>query len=188
MIKKTFAFVLTALFFTMASSFVKPNQQSSDEEIHWMSIEEAFAATQKNPKKTLIDVYTNWCGWCKVMDKKTFKNQEVVRYVNENYYAVKLNAESREDIVIGNTTYKYNEQNRANDIAVALLQGKMSYPSMVYLDEQFNMIQPIPGYLEARQFHEIITFIGEDYHKKETFDTYKASTYKKNFREALVSL
>ncbi|KPM47501.1 thioredoxin family protein [Jiulongibacter sediminis] len=188
MIKKTFAFALTVVVFAIGSSFKCLEERPTTEGINWMSIEEAFAATQKNPKKTIIDVYTNWCGWCKVMDKKTFTNPEVVKYVNENYYAVKLNAESKEDIVIGNTTYKYNEQNRANDIAVALLQGKMSYPSMVYLDEQFNMIQPIPGYLEARQFHEIITFIGDDYHKKETFDAYKAGTYKKNFSEALVSL
>jgi len=146
------------------------------------------ARNQKAPRKILIDVYTGWCGWCKVMDKKTFTNSEVVKYVNENFYAVKLDAETQKSITLGTTTYKYNTQNRANDIALALLQGKMSYPSIVYLDEEFNMIQPIPGYMEARAFHEVITFIGEDYHKKQTFDAYKANTYKSVFKSSLASL
>src|SRR5690606_15972317 len=113
---------------------------------------------------------------------------EVIKYVNANYYAVKLNAESKKDIKIGTVTYSYNEANRANEVAVALLQGKMSYPSIVYLDEQFNMIQPIPGFQEARQFHEIITFIGGDFHKKESFDLYRNNTYKKLFSSSVVSL
>ncbi len=180
-----FSFVIISLF--ISSSFVSKNKVEA-QEINWMSIEEAYAATQKNPKKTIIDVYTEWCGWCKVMDKKTFRNPEVVKYINENFYAVKLDAESKEDIVIGNTTYSYNEQNRANDVAIALLQGKLSFPSMVYLDEQFNMIQPIPGYMEAKPFHEVITFIGDNHHKKESFDSYKANTYKKLYKDSLVSL
>lgn len=186
MFKKTVAFLLASVIFFSLSSFKTDEPQSDG--IHWMSLEQAFAATQKNPKKVLIDVYTGWCGWCKVMDKKTFTNPEVIKYVNENYYAVKLDAESKDDITIGSVTYSYNDANRANDVAVALLQGKMSYPSIVYLDEQFNMIQPIPGYQEARQFHEIITFIGGNFHKKESFDTYKAGTYKKLYSSALAGL
>ncbi|WP_229201241.1 thioredoxin family protein [Arcticibacterium luteifluviistationis] len=184
MLKRTSLLLITALLFLGTTSFKKEKEAG----INWMSIEEAYAAAQKNPKKVIIDVYTDWCGWCKVMDKKTFTNPEVVKYVNENFYAVKLDAESKQDITLGTTTYKYNAQNRANDIAVALLQGKMSFPSMVYLDEEFNMIQPIPGYMEARAFHEVITFIGGDYHKSEAFDTYKATTYKDIFKTALVSL
>lgn len=184
MFRRTSLLLITAFLFLGTTSF----KNETKETINWMSIEEAYAAAQKNPKKVVIDVYTDWCGWCKVMDKKTFTNSEVAKYVNENFYAVKLDAESKKDIILGTTTYKYNAQNRANDIAVALLQGKLSYPSMVYLDEQFNMIQPIPGYMEARAFHEVITFIGGDHHKKETFDSYKSTTYKDIFKTAIVSL
>jgi thioredoxin-related protein len=155
--------------------------------IHWMTIEQAYTASLKNPKKTVIDVYTDWCGWCKVMDKKTFTNPEIIKYINENYYAVKLDAETRKSITLGSTTYDFNEENRANDIAIALLQGKLSYPSIVYLDEQFNMIQPIPGYMDAKAFHEVITFIGEDFHKNETFDAYKNNTYKNIYKSAIAA-
>ena len=164
---------------------MKVSSQTAVEGIHWMTIEEAYAAAQKVPKKTVIDVYTDWCGWCKVMDRNTFTNPEVIKYINENYYAVKLDAESKKSFNVGGIKYDFNEQGRANDIAIALLQGKMSYPSIVYLDEQFNMIQPIPGYMNARAFHEIITFLGEDHFKSEPFEQYKKGTYFNKYQNTI---
>ncbi|NBA84888.1 DUF255 domain-containing protein [Emticicia sp. CRIBPO] len=180
-----------ALLMSFGLVMVLVSFRSSPEEtpkINWMTVEEAYAKTQTAPRKTIIDVYTGWCGWCKVMDKNTFTNPEVVKYINENYYAVKLDAESTKDITIGGKTYKYDEANRANEAAIALLQGKMSYPSIVYLDEKFNMIQPIPGYMDAKVFHQIITFIGDDNHKKEAFENYKEGTYKEKYKNELVRL
>ena len=66
------------------------------QEINWMSFEEAIDAQQKNPKKIIMDTYTAWCGWCKKMDKETFTNKDVVNYINENYYAVKFDAEGND--------------------------------------------------------------------------------------------
>ena len=176
--KRAFLFLILLLCFSV----------SSHAQIKWVSLQEAYTLTQTNPKKIIIDVYTDWCGWCKVMDKKTFTNPEVVKFINENYYAVKLDAETKETIKIGGVEYKYNQESRANDVAIALLQGKMSFPSIVYLDEKFNMIQPIPGYMEARQFHEVITFLGKDFYKKEAFDLYKNGTYLEVYKDKLASL
>lgn len=158
------------------------NVSFGQNKINWISIEEAYRRNQIQPKKTVIDVYTDWCGWCKVMDKNTFSNPEVIKYINANYYAVKLNAEGRNDIKIGNTFYKYDEQYKANKAAIALLNGQMSYPSLVYLDEKFNLIQPVPGYQDAKAFHPIITYFGGNYHKKEQFESYVSGTYKNNFK------
>lgn len=159
------------------------NVSFAQNKINWMSIEEAYAKSQVAPKKTIIDVYTGWCGWCKVMDKNTFTDPAVVKYINDNYYAVKLDAESRKDIRVGGKVYKFDEANKANEAAITLLQGQMSYPSIVYLDEKFNMIQPLPGYMDAKAFHEIITYIGGNYHKKEEFESYKVGTYKTKFKK-----
>lgn len=147
----------------------------AQEKINWMSIEEAEAAAKEHPKKIVIDVYTDWCGWCKKMDKDTFQNEKIAKYVNENYYAVKLNAEQKDSIVFTGHTFKFVPQGKRgyHELAAALLNGKMSYPHMVYLDEEFKMIQPIPGYMAPAQFEEVIKFIGSESYKKTPFDEYK---------------
>ncbi len=144
--------------------------------IKWMSLDQAFAEIKKEPRKILIDVYTDWCGWCKVMDKNTFSDEKVAEFVNKKYYAVKLNAEQAGEITIGAKKYTYPE------IASDLMQGKMSYPTIVYLDEKFNMIQPIPGYQDAKAFHQVITFLGDNHFKKIDFEKYKAETYVKAYQ------
>ncbi|GAB3980859.1 hypothetical protein GCM10028806_49340 [Spirosoma terrae] len=155
--------------------------------IKWLTIEEAYALTQKKPKKFVVDVYTDWCGWCKVMDRETFSKEAIVDYVNENYYAVRLNAEQRKDIKLGKETFKFVSAGSrgVHELAAALLRNQMSYPTTVFLDEKFQLIQPIPGYLEPRTFHQIITYFGNNYHQKEPFDQYKASTYAKAYQSSL---
>ncbi|WP_461065116.1 thioredoxin family protein [Spirosoma horti] len=162
----------------------------SDEPKHikWLTIQEAYALTQKKPKKFVVDVYTDWCGWCKVMDRETFSKPAIVDYVNQNYYAVRFNAEQTGDVTLGNQTFKYisGGSRGVHELAAALLKNQMSYPTTVFLDEKFNLIQPIPGYLEPRTFHQIITYFGKNYHQKEPFDQYKAGTYKE-FQAALTA-
>jgi thioredoxin-related protein len=169
--------VLTLL--AVSTGFKADSGNRPAEGIQWLTIEEAYAKIQKEPRKVLIDVYTDWCGWCKVMDRETFKNKAVVEYVNRKFYAVKLDAEQKEAITLGDKKFKYlAEGGRGiNEIALALTNNQPSYPTTVFLDDQFNMIQPLPGYMKAKEFHQVITFIGEDYHKKEDFDTYKSKTY-----------
>src|SRR5687768_15614972 len=86
-------------------------------DVNWISFEELQALYASNPKPILIDLYTDWCGWCKHMDKTTYRNDKVVDYINKNYYAVKYNAESKEDVVFNKKTYKYNEKYKTNDLA-----------------------------------------------------------------------
>ena len=153
------------------------------EGIQWLTIEEAYAKIQQEPRKVLIDVYTDWCGWCKVMDRETFKNKAVVEYVNRKYYAVKLDAEQKKAITLGDKKFEFlSEGGRGvHQLALALTNNQPSYPTTVFLDDKFNMIQPLPGYMKAKEFHQVITFIGEDYHKKEAFEDYKSKTYKSLF-------
>ncbi len=156
--------------------------------INWLTVQEAYAATQKKPKKLVVDVYTDWCGWCKVMDRETFSKPAIIDYVNEHYYAVKLNAEQTADITLGKQTFKYVGTaggRGAHELAAVLMKNQMSYPTTVFLDEKFNLIQPVAGYLEPRTFHQIVTYFGQNYHQKEPFDQYKTGTYKSEFGGSL---
>jgi len=148
-------------------------------EVKWMTFAEAVEKSKTEKRKIFIDVYTDWCGWCKVMDKNTFSEAKVARILNEKFYPVKFNAEQRESVVFGGTTYKFVESGNSgyHELAVALLNKKMSYPTVVFLDENFGMIQPLPGYLKPEEFHPIIQFIGEDHYKTVKWTDWQ-TTYK----------
>lgn len=117
--------------------------------LEWITIEEAVKIAEgNNQKKFLVDVYTDWCGWCKVMDKKTFTDPELIKYINEHFYAVKFNAEQKEPIMFKGSLFEWQPSARGgvNSLAVGLLKGRLSYPSIVYLNPNLDPIIVSPGY------------------------------------------
>lgn len=148
------------------------------EGIHWMSFNEALAKRQTAPKKIFIDMYTDWCGWCKKMDASTFAHPALVKYMNEHYYAVKFNTEKEGPITVGDSTYRVNMKygrNGTHELAVELLQGKMSYPTFVFLDERFNMLSPLPGYQTPDQIEPVLRFFAEGIYLKTAWADYQKS-------------
>ena len=149
------------------------------QEVDWLSWDEAIALSQSesNPKKIFIDVYTDWCGWCKRMDKDTFQNSEVAAYMSENFYMVKLDGEQKEPIEYNGKTYNFVAQGRKgyHELAAALLQGRLSYPTVVFLDEQRNMLSPVPGYQKPEPFLKIARYFGENIYKEQDWQTYSQS-------------
>lgn len=161
MIRTIFLFVTILVFNTLA--FTSNNNEES--KINWISIEEAEKLVKENPKKIFVDIYTDWCGWCKRMEANTFSHPYIVDYINENFYAVKLNAEQVEPIVFRGVEY-INEnpggRRSSHNFARALLQGRMSYPSVAFFDEQLNLITAIPGYRDPKAFEPILVFFNEN--------------------------
>jgi thioredoxin-related protein len=149
------------------------------QEVNWLSWDEAIALSrsESNPKKIFIDVYTDWCGWCKRMDKDTFQNSEVASYMAKNFYMVKLDGEQKEPIEYNGKTYNYVPQGRKgyHELAAALLQGRLSYPTVVFLDEQRNMLSPVPGYQKPEPFLKIARYFGENIYKEQDWESYSQS-------------
>lgn len=155
------------------------------EEIHWMSFEEAVAANEIQPKKIFIDFYTSWCGWCKVMDNKTFDDTIIAKMMQENFYCVKFNAEDKNPITFKEKTYNYvpnpnrpDGERGYHELAAGILNGQMSFPSFVFMTSNFEIITPISGYIPKEEWEPIVSFIGSDYwlpEKNTTFEDYKAS-------------
>jgi thioredoxin-related protein len=83
------------------------NAQESNQKIHWMSFEEAVKKNETVKKKLFIDVYTHWCGWCKRMDASTFLIDSIADYMNEKFYAVKLDAETKDTIHFKEQTFVF---------------------------------------------------------------------------------
>jgi thioredoxin-related protein len=166
---------LKILLLTMYVFFASFLRAQNNESIRWYTMDQLESLEKKEKRKIMIDVYTNWCGWCKYMDKTTFSQQYIAHYINENYYPVRLNAEQRESITFKSRTYKFVTQSNVgfNELAAELLNGQMSYPSTIFLDENFNIIQSIQGYLKSEQFEIIISYFAEDNYKKIPWTRYE---------------
>jgi len=155
------------------------------QEIKWMTMNEALEAQQKEPKKIFMDVYTSWCGPCKLLDRNTFHNKDVVDYVNTNYYAVKFNAEGTEEIHYNDFTYTNpnhdpNRKGRNSQHFFANALKISGYPSMVFFDENANLIAPVVGYKTPQQLEIYLKMIhSNDYKKLTSTDAWLA--YEKSF-------
>ena len=156
------------------------------QEINWMSLDKAQELQKKNPKKIMMDAYTNWCGPCKMLDKNTFHNPDVVDYVNKNFYAVKFNAEGNETInylgkTYGNPNYDPALENRRNSPhELARYLQIQAYPTIVFMDETGNVIAPIRGYQKPTQLELYLKlFESDDYKDIKSQDQF--NEYYKNF-------
>ncbi len=152
------------------------------QKINWVSIEEAVELQKKSPKKIMIDMYTNWCGPCKMLDKNTFQNKDVASYVNENYYAVKFNAEGNENVTFKGKAYsnpnydpaKANRRNSAHELSRYF--RIQAYPTIVFLDENLDVLVPLRGYKRPQQLELYLKMFKNNEHKniksQEEFNAY----------------
>lgn len=174
MAKKLGMIILLLSVFCLHHAFAGSKENdSTKEQIHWMTMEEAEQKMQEQPKMVLVDVYTSWCGWCKVMDKKTYTNPALIQYVNEHFYAVKFNAEQKETIHFMGKDWSYDKQNRVNQLAIDLLHGRLSYPTTVIMGQNFKSAEPIPGYLEVPVMESILKFFGDNNYLHVSWPDYK---------------
>jgi thioredoxin-related protein len=149
----------------------------SQEKVKWYSIEEAIQLTSQEPRVLVIDVYTDWCGWCKRMDATTFTDPAIVEMLNEHFYPVKLNAEGKEDIVIGNRTYKYVASGGSgyHEVAAIVTKGRLSYPTLSYVDDQGRVLKVEAGYKTPDQLKVYLSYFADGSYKTLTFEEYSAS-------------
>lgn len=120
----------------------------------WIDIDKAASIENVEGKMYFIDVYTEWCGWCKVMDKQTFTDPKVIEFMSENFHSVKFDAEQKEAITFEGKKYEWSPKGRngINALATKLLGGAMSYPSYVYLDTNRNIVKVSKGFKKPDAF------------------------------------
>lgn len=145
--------------------------------INWISWDKMISIRTKDSvkKKIFIDMYTGWCGWCKRMDGTTFKDANIVKYMNENYYNIKFDAESRDTINFNNHQFTNSEpsfiksnpnsRGKTHLFAHSLLDGSLSYPSYVILDENLSRLMIYKGFKDAETLFGILLFFSTNQYK-----------------------
>ena len=171
--QKVIVYSAVSILLVVMTSLMVPQKEKV--KVKWMSVEEMHAAYKINPKPILVDVYTSWCGWCKVMDKQTYSNEKVAAYINEKYYAVKYDAESKDPVTWNGQQYVYNPQNKVNDMAIYLLYGQLSYPSTVFLSSLDAKPAQLAGFLKPKEIESPLKFFGDGAYKTKNFPEFMKS-------------
>lgn len=155
-------FVILALSFTLLTADALTASVKGNE-IVWNEFTEGYARANQEGKIAIIDCYTDWCGWCKVMDKKTFSDSGVIAKMNEHFIAIKFNPEIKDKVyIIGEDTLN------GPQLLYALSNNKPSgYPTLFYYIPQTKKMYSQPGYQDVEKFHESMDNL-INYHKKLT--------------------
>ena len=171
-----FATCLTLVFsgFSQHRSLIPP--------VQWFSFEDALMLNAERvayglpARKIFVDVYTDWCGWCKRMDASTFAHPVIAEKLNSNWIPVKINAERRDTVIINDQVF-VNEsppgRGGAHQLAIILLNGQMGYPSFALIDETGRPIQVIQGYQPPAQLERLLEFFSSNAYRTQEWEDFQ---------------
>ncbi|MEX2115508.1 MAG: DUF255 domain-containing protein [Bacteroidota bacterium] len=161
----TTAVLLGALLIGFILQSEGSSESIADSAISWYSFEEAVTIAKRDNKKILLDVYTDWCGWCKKMDSEVYSNPSVINALSTSFIGVKVNAESAKPLAFQGKSY--------TEESFAAGAGVTGYPTTIFLDSESAPITLAPGYIPADRFLPILKYIGEDHYKTLSFEEYQ---------------
>ncbi len=134
------------------------------DQLRWLTIDDALTSAAQENKKIVLDVYTDWCGWCKRMDRDVYANQEVAAYMNEKFIAAKMNPEKSGKLSFQGSEYSLGQFGQA--------LGIRGYPATVFFNEKGEVLTVVAGYLNANDFMKILTYFGDDHYLTMTWEDY----------------
>jgi thioredoxin-related protein len=152
-----------------------PSSTQKADTLIWYRYDEGLAKAKKEKKHVMVAFYTNWCGWCKRMDKITYADEKVKKVLTGSYVTIKVNAESKEQVQVDGK--KITEKELAQQFRAR------SFPTTWFLKQSGDKIAPYLGYVDATAFVNVLNFIKDDLYDKMTFEEYMKNQDKNDDKE-----
>jgi thioredoxin-related protein len=189
--KKISLIIVLAVVCFFTASCQKTDTASS--KVNWMSVQQAIEQAQKdgdNAKLIFIDCYTSWCGWCKVLDQKSFSNDTVAAILNYYFYPCKFNAEGSEVITINGESYNPTTRSGkagTHELMKVIWEGQRGggYPTISIRHSDFTPIDCIMGFLGPDELQMALVYYAEKYNRQMSFEKFK-SNYEDKYRPMVV--
>lgn len=148
------------------------NASNSSEAITWQTMAKAQKLAEQHNKMIIVNVYTDWCKWCKKLEKEVYTDARVTKVIDDYFYLVRLNAESNEPIVFNGQKLTMAE--------FAQLLGVTTYPGTVFVDAKGNTIGKQTGYMEVDVFEKLLAYVGSNAYRTMQFDEFSVNSIPKN--------
>ncbi len=169
--------ILTAILLFIAINTLQAQTIVEPSPIKWYDIETAMELYKQNPKPIMIDVYTDWCGWCKYMMKTTFANKNLASYINTYFYPVRFDAETKDTVYFQGK--QYVNHGKTHDLALYLLDNRPAYPTLVFFDRQLKKYR-IPGYQKIKDLEPILVYFQENVSNNIDLNTFQLAYWLTN--------
>lgn len=158
-------------------------QDHADALVKWTSIEAAQKAAKQDGKPLFIDVHTSWCGPCRMLDKNTFHDPQTAAYINSHFHPVQFDAEGPDTVLYNGATFLNPDYNPSMKgmrngthqltMAIAPVNGRVAYPTIVYMDSQGQVLAPVQGYMTPEQIEPILIYFGDKVYTQQEFPDFQ---------------
>ena len=129
-----------------------------DKEVKWITFDQLDSVMKVEPRRVIVDIYTDWCGWCKVMDRKTYGDEQVAAYINRHYYAIRFNAEGKSPVTFNGRTFEFKPEINIHSLASELMLGQRSFPCTVIIEKNLMNVVPITGYMKVKELEPVLKY------------------------------
>jgi len=143
---------LTITTLCVLLSFGSTPATAEKKEIQWQPYETGIQMIKEQNKKGFLHFYTDWCTYCKVMNKKTFVDSKIIDYLNDNFISIRVNAEKQKD--------------------VARKYGVSRFPNTWFISEDSTSLSSQPGFIQPEMLLNMLKFLNTDSFKKMKFSEF----------------